>query len=479
MARAVEPNYITQLESRLKLLEEHHRGCRLNTSKPTLLQSPPTSPNGTDEGPEPSHPSCLFVQWELPTVQDALQSSKRPRWKQEADILLKEIPKATTWIDAWERYQGQDVITTVLGDPIPDFRSDATSSASTALVCHSRRPQNDLLIRVSKYAEKVKSCGAAAEVYTHIVSFQELVFVSLCVILVEYGIDTDVVDDIMRICISDSSSKNLRRLRAGALWAMVNNHGILVGKGIAQYARFAESFENSHKYFARRLIDDEYTKGLTEAPGWRSFSIPVFVRKLSDNKLKDSLINYFLGYSVTAPSPEALTVVESGKARTDRNRKRTTPDPGMRSKRSRRSTNTHHPRSTANTTSSLSKNSDCTDYVGISTNDQLSEPTAQDKESALSAVNQQAAVTPLWSSSLNSEQTSDGIARATTTDHSTLLLDWDTTLLNEGCATTPGDDNTVLLDWDNFLNNAYTTTSGDPFSPLDCDMSVGTLPTSL
>lgn len=219
-----EPDYITQLESRLRLLEEHHRGCKLNT----LIQSPPASPNSTDEEPDidtapiplraPQTPSVAFIQWELPAVQDALRNSERPRWKQEADILLKEIPEATKWMDVWKKYQGQDVITTVLGDPIPGSGSNATSSASAALVCRDRPCQDDLLMRVSRYAERVKSCGAAAKAYTHIASFQELVFVSLCHILVEYGIDTDVVDDIMRICISDSSSKNLKRLRAGALW---------------------------------------------------------------------------------------------------------------------------------------------------------------------------------------------------------------------------------------------------------------------
>lgn len=60
----------------------------------------------------------------------------------------------------------------------------------------------------------------------------------------------------------------------------------LVGKGIAQYARFALSSEHSHKYFARRLTNDKYTKGLAEAPGWKSFSIPAFVGKLTDNILE-------------------------------------------------------------------------------------------------------------------------------------------------------------------------------------------------
>lgn len=185
----------------------------------------------------------------------------------------------------------------------------------------------------------------------------------------------------------------------------------------------------------------------------------------------------FLGYSVTAPSPEASTETEgSGKAPMNRNRKRTAPDPGIRNKRSRQNTNAHHPRNTAETTSSRHNNSDCSDYAGISTNDQSSEPIALDKDPTLSAANQQAPVTPLWSSS-NLEQSSVGGARATMTEHSTLPLDWDTIILKE-CAATSSDE-IVPLDWDNFLNNTYTTTSSDPLLPLDWDTTIlGTLPSA-
>ena len=239
--RDIQSEYVSQLESRLRFLEDHHRGCTLNTSKPTLLQSPPASSNDPSEDSEseaestsarpsrstslPNEPSIEFVHYERPAVQNAVRRPVRPRWMQEADILLEEVPEAAKWVDKWKKCgvssacHNQNVICTMLGTPpTPDSRTDVTSSASSILDSHGRNAQETLITSVSKYAEVVRSSDAAARLFTHIAAFQELVFVSSCVILLDRGIDMRVVDDIMRICISNSTSKTLKRLRAGARW---------------------------------------------------------------------------------------------------------------------------------------------------------------------------------------------------------------------------------------------------------------------
>ncbi|KAL2048952.1 hypothetical protein ABVK25_010805 [Lepraria finkii] len=332
-----EQDYIIQLQLRLKLLEDHHRGCNLNTSK-SIFQSPPASPDVSGEESESdtesvpaenSHPATVsnkpilqFIQYELPAA-DAVRRPIRPRWMQEADILLAEIPVATEWVKTWEdcgissRHHNHNAIATVLGTPTtPDNRAGNLSSAFTTLDCQGRNFRENLITYATRYGEIVRSSEATAKLATNMAAFQQLVFVSLCVILEDRGIDTSIVDGIMRTCISDSSSKNLRRLRSGALWVnkaitelqwrgwnqRASEIFILLGRGIAQYARFGDSPEQSRLYFTRRLTDDKYIKGLAAPSDWISFSIPIFVKRLTGDLLKDSEIFESLGYSVVPKS---------------------------------------------------------------------------------------------------------------------------------------------------------------------------------
>ena len=235
-----EQDYIFYLESRLKLLEDHHRGCKLNTSKVTLLQSPPASPDDSGEESasdtesvpaESSYPTTVshesnleFVHFKLPTA-DAVQRPIRPRWMEEADILLSEIPEATEWLKTWEdrgissHHHNQNAIATVLGTPpTPDSMTGALSSAFTTLNCEGRNSRENLITYATRYAKIVRSSEAKAKLAINMAAFQQLVFVSLCVTLEHRGIDTSTVDNIMRTCISNSTSKNLKRLRSGALW---------------------------------------------------------------------------------------------------------------------------------------------------------------------------------------------------------------------------------------------------------------------
>jgi hypothetical protein len=48
--------------------------------------------------------------------------------------------------------------------------------------------------------------------------FRVFVFVSLCCVALHNGTDQGLVDQIMQKCVSESSEKNLARLRNGALW---------------------------------------------------------------------------------------------------------------------------------------------------------------------------------------------------------------------------------------------------------------------
>ena len=71
-----------------------------------------------------------------------------------------------------------------------------------------------------------------------------------------------------------------------AFLATAANLIFLVGRGIAQYARFAETPGRSHLYFTDRLTDEKYTKGLVVTPDWMYFSIPTFVKRLTGDVSK-------------------------------------------------------------------------------------------------------------------------------------------------------------------------------------------------
>ena len=79
------------------------------------------------------------------------------------------------------------------------------------------RFRNDVLINYAKsYANVTKKSEKTLEFAQLVHSFRELVFVSLCVVLEYYGIPEDDINQVMKICISNSEPKHLKRLRRGA-----------------------------------------------------------------------------------------------------------------------------------------------------------------------------------------------------------------------------------------------------------------------
>ncbi|KAL9124715.1 MAG: hypothetical protein Q9217_005981 [Psora testacea] len=364
---------ISQLESRIKYLEGHHCGCLLNPSIP--IHSPPASSNGSDEdsagdtepiptsnsrSPRRSNESTIqFVHCGPPEARKAVQCPVTRRWKQEADKLLDGIPEAKAWVEKWKKHglssehDIRSAVGDVLGTPqMSDPRSDAMNSASTVLDSHGRNIRKNLLAHVSNHAETVKHSVAAARMATHIAAFQELVFVSLCVILQQQGTDTSVVDDIMRVCITDSSPKHLGRLRRavnrvinelqqGGWGQRASEIFILLGSGVAQYTRFADIPDQSRSYFTQRLMKDKYTDGFVAEPGYLSFSIPVIVKRLTGDLLEESAISESLGYSVI-PQLAPRGLIGAGEV---------VPDAATSSKRPRRSTATVNTESEASTRS--------------------------------------------------------------------------------------------------------------------------------
>ncbi|KAL9609975.1 MAG: hypothetical protein Q9167_005303 [Letrouitia subvulpina] len=228
----------------------------------------------------------------------------RPRWKDEADNLLRKIPSAEQWLNAWKKYGDGNIVDALTQGLAPDSEVQAVSLITSAPVCNNENTNDFLLSRLSSYARAIKSCPLHLAWYRDQATFRELIFVSFCEVLVKSGTHMKAVNDIMRIYVTDSSWRNLTRLRKGALWVNKLIHTLqdrgwrhratLVfilcnaphGKDIAQYARFASSFDESLEYFEKELTKLQYTENLEVVRGWRSFTMLALVQRLVDHRIR-------------------------------------------------------------------------------------------------------------------------------------------------------------------------------------------------
>lgn len=145
----------------------------------------------------------------------------RPRWKNEMDKMLHDIPNAGDWSSKRETV-GLSSWTDILG--AFDMIIDVTMTPATPIAAVADRsivifePVNAIIQLLGRYASGVAALEIQQRFTTQVVHFCKLVFVSLCYVLVQKGMETDVVDNVMRVCISKSDAKHLDVLREGAHW---------------------------------------------------------------------------------------------------------------------------------------------------------------------------------------------------------------------------------------------------------------------
>ncbi|ELR08380.1 hypothetical protein GMDG_03169 [Pseudogymnoascus destructans 20631-21] len=95
-------------------------------------------------------------------------------------------------------------------DPLETLRQCSKELGNT-------KPQNPLEL-IKNYSIISNHTKRLAERARKVHAFQELIFVSACEVLLKNGYKLEVIDELMKLCISDSSTKNLERLRGGARW---------------------------------------------------------------------------------------------------------------------------------------------------------------------------------------------------------------------------------------------------------------------
>ncbi|MCJ1473141.1 hypothetical protein MMC13_001792 [Lambiella insularis] len=336
---------IRALKAKVRRLEQHHQRCAISKRKLPLFDNqsfssdtellpdvelPPSNaenPGCSDLGVE-NIPSTLKI---VPFIADRPRKKpchSVPRWKRVADRILEDVPDAKRWIPRRQELRlktNEDynrIVATVTGvcgngntsqrytTILPSSSGTSEDNIRVAAAVHQNTTLQSLTGNLIRSA---KACAQLTRTSQVLSSFQELVFVSLCVVLECHGIPVDHLDEIMRICISDSEPPNLRRLRRGALWANrvifnIGNAGwgiratelfLLYGRSTSQYGVLHEHNSMSFPYFTEHLKLSKYIEHTFEdsiEPEQCHFSIPAFIEVWLGGDLKLTQICVALGY---------------------------------------------------------------------------------------------------------------------------------------------------------------------------------------
>lgn len=249
---------LSELKARLSVYEYHHRNCSIGTR----LENQPASDHSLDhaaaeEGggkhldiisydPRPHKQRKKSLQHNSRTVANGVlaavpapklniiepglskrsrgKSSKlNPRWVTVTNELLDAVPPIDRWTDLRRRIGVDADDKNTLAISVIAGHHKSTHYQSHDNISKARtRPfaVSDRLVSSAKdYARRTSISRAEADITCLLHRFQDLVLLSLCYVL-EYHklVEAQVIDQILRICHSDSESIHLMRLRRGAQW---------------------------------------------------------------------------------------------------------------------------------------------------------------------------------------------------------------------------------------------------------------------
>jgi hypothetical protein len=217
---------ISQLQADLIRAQDHHRkyhqDCTSNTPIPALIESSIPENDAEILRAKASHPNVAAHQ---PSTQFVIYNpSSAKRTHQPVDSSIKKARRGTkSWWKQWtdplltevsSRIFIEHADCEVLGIPLVPVSDESKLNDTNLISVTGNRGCSDkdfLLYKASIYAGKVKSDGIRA-------AFEQMAFVSLCVVLIDHGISDEEVNKVMRICITDSTYEHLRRLRSAATW---------------------------------------------------------------------------------------------------------------------------------------------------------------------------------------------------------------------------------------------------------------------
>lgn len=159
-----------------------------------------------------TQPGLQIVQYDPSRV--ASRPCATPRWQQELDRLLVEIPDVDSWETRRAKVNLKDnrkVIRMLL--------NDCASSEDMSLASGSESHSISILDSLRSYALFTKEKNTEATFSAKLSLFQELVFVSFCAVALKAGVSKDAILSALRLYISDSGEEHLMKIISGATWA--------------------------------------------------------------------------------------------------------------------------------------------------------------------------------------------------------------------------------------------------------------------
>jgi hypothetical protein len=240
-------NQLREKEKRLQVYEQHFKSCRtasplsppsshdnhdetsvdktssISLSPPTLEETPANgqgSANTTDS-------TVLTGLENIPVQNTALISTgilhdhgvsnggqisgprKRKKWEDDASSFLVNTKRSRHLRQCLEALPRQDAIISAI----------VCGTTCDRQALPTLNPTTDPIIAAKVYANITCASRAKADLVSRIASFQDLIFHSICAVLEYCAYPTEEIDGVMRITSSNSGPKNLKRLRAGAIWA--------------------------------------------------------------------------------------------------------------------------------------------------------------------------------------------------------------------------------------------------------------------
>lgn len=302
-------DYIRYLESRL-----------LNAER--LLSSSSNSDSSQASKPRRGHPNFINLSDKsFPKIAKQKKALKpqtgRSQWEKDLKKLLSSVPPPDKWNDAREKAgfatieKNRLAIQLLLGRPSRSISEIEHYDGKDAPLLPG--DDIDLFLKGCQYGMFVSRCEVDGQFAIRIASYQQLVFVSYCTVLISAGNSHESINWMMRQFISNSDDRNLEKYRSGCVWVnrcifelLQHRWGYkswetfmlcrfkgsdmdaiadscLVAQPLHQYARLAEQ-RRSFDIFVKSMGDGQET-GIFEE-GWVPYCIPCIIKFIAGDKLE-------------------------------------------------------------------------------------------------------------------------------------------------------------------------------------------------
>lgn len=202
------------------------------------LPSQIQSPNSPPPSPGPANDATLSVsrsqlspgsrkddrlQFVHYDPQPRRTSQSQRQWKTDLRKFIYSIPKLDKWDEKRERVGSSTVEANRLAIQIMLGRSSEIISVpenDESLEIPELMPEDNfgMISGACKYGSRTRNSKSNMEFSILLAKYQQLIFISYCVVLLDVGNATETVNWMLRRYVSDSGPKNLMRYRSGCLW---------------------------------------------------------------------------------------------------------------------------------------------------------------------------------------------------------------------------------------------------------------------